>query len=453
MQASVTALAFLSFLFSSSVFAESGHQTYLIAGRLEAEKAIQQKTNRLAEMQQTYAELGDRARVIARNKPKTEGYFHSTKEQKQAIDDLAQQIKEIKFAIARHPDWVQPRLHLDELRVGAVGYLKYPKDATTKEPSSPLGPGNGRARAVVGGFGETRQALEEIAAMQRLRMERILDDREKMSRTPVELQVIQVISNREFIATTYGLTLAICNFDTADLVDEAKVLMTKPLVVERTKSYVNILGARVTVFELHCIEGIKGDLEDENKNAGAKPIIRNWSDRSDRFRVQAELLDVAGKSLQLKKINGELVAVAIESLCDVDKSFVESFVDPMQTPDLQVRNAADLASPTGYRNKPSTNAAQSKDSSNRIAWENMSYKTVFRYQEKSRWKEFDASGATIRDIVETERNDDYVQFTFLDRQHQIRLYGDHAEIFKDDRWQWVANGRWINEADQNAPKN
>lgn len=78
----------------------------------------------------------------------------------------------------------------------------------------------------------------------------------------------------------------------------------------------------------------------------------------------------------------------------------------------------------------------------RMVWLNNSYKTVFRQDADGKWREFDSAGKFIRDVKELSRNEKFVEVMLVDRQHLMRIFEEHAEIYKDGKWQWVAHGVW-----------
>ena len=81
----------------------------------------------------------------------------------------------------------------------------------------------------------------------------------------------------------------------------------------------------------------------------------------------------------------------------------------------------------------------------RKAWRNISYNTTFFHREGDAWEEVNLSGKLEKKVRELSRNNDYVEVMLIERQHLLRLFKDHAEMLKDGRWQWVANGEWILE--------
>ena len=56
----------------------------------------------------------------------------------------------------------------------------------------------------------------------------------------------------------------------------------------------------------------------------AKPAsgLRMWSDRSGKFKVEAELVGVADGKVQLKRKDGQTVEVPLERLSDEDQKFI-----------------------------------------------------------------------------------------------------------------------------------
>lgn len=81
----------------------------------------------------------------------------------------------------------------------------------------------------------------------------------------------------------------------------------------------------------------------------------------------------------------------------------------------------------------------------RKVWKNVTYNTVFYFRQGDSWDEINGAGKLERKVKELDRTDKYVEILLIDRSHLMRLYKNHADMFKDGRWQWIANGSWIEE--------
>jgi hypothetical protein len=57
-------------------------------------------------------------------------------------------------------------------------------------------------------------------------------------------------------------------------------------------------------------------------DAPAASALRTWSDATGKFRIEAELVNVEGGAVNLKKKNGELVSVPLVKLSKADQEFI-----------------------------------------------------------------------------------------------------------------------------------
>jgi hypothetical protein len=103
------------------------------------------------------------------------------------------------------------------------------------------------------------------------------------------------------------------------------------------KSGVNALGLVVTRYPgtpaASLAEAKLAELGEEVPAAGSTPptqpspteaITRIWTDSTGKFRVEAELIAVAGGKVQLKKSDdGAVIAVPLDKLSEEDRRFLE----------------------------------------------------------------------------------------------------------------------------------
>lgn len=297
---------------------------HIESGTAKARELYDQKKAELAKLESELDEISDRSRIVRRGQPAAPGYFASTREQRAAVQSLASRIKALKEEIWQMPPWVQPDLHLDSLQLGATGILRYPRNATSKEPAEEATRSSRSPRPVVGGFDSTRQAMAGIQAMQEQRRQEILSKRAAVAAMPVEVEVIQVLSQDELVGTAYGITFIMTGIDTSGIVDEAIIVADNPFAIERTRSYENAIGTTTTVFELRQLNDEVMQLLNASVPRIHPDRLRTWSDRTGSFTVEAELVSRQGHEIVLRKSDGERIAVPASRLSKEDLEYVDT---------------------------------------------------------------------------------------------------------------------------------
>ncbi|AMV34975.1 hypothetical protein VN12_22805 [Pirellula sp. SH-Sr6A] len=88
-------------------------------------------------------------------------------------------------------------------------------------------------------------------------------------------------------------------------------------------------------------------------------------------------------------------------------------------------------------------AGQTSSPQQRRVWDNQTYSTKISQQNGDNWVEVRYSGKLERKVRKVAETDQYIEILLLDRQHLMRLYKDHADIYINGKWGWVANGKWV----------
>lgn len=89
--------------------------------------------------------------------------------------------------------------------------------------------------------------------------------------------------------------------------------------------------------------------------------------------------------------------------------------------------------------------------SGRTNWANETYDCTFRWVKGKMWEEVDnKTGQVNFTYQETSRSKESIEIFCPKRKYQIRLLSKTLELKKDDKWTWVANGKW--EAVNSSPK-
>jgi hypothetical protein len=74
---------------------------------------------------------------------------------------------------------------------------------------------------------------------------------------------------------------------------------------------------------------------------------------------------------------------------------------------------------------------------------NLSYNTIIQHVGNKDWEEFDnKTGRLHLRYVEKARTADYLEVICPARNQELRFYAKRAELKKDGKWEWVANGHW-----------
>ncbi|NNE00376.1 MAG: hypothetical protein HKN47_23910 [Pirellulaceae bacterium] len=71
----------------------------------------------------------------------------------------------------------------------------------------------------------------------------------------------------------------------------------------------------------------------EKPNSGSDPAgIREWTDKTGRYKIQAELIDVSDDVAKLKRDDGKLIQIPISKLSDEDATIAKNFAPPEDSP-------------------------------------------------------------------------------------------------------------------------
>jgi hypothetical protein len=197
-----------------------------------------------------------------------------------------------------------------------------------------------------------------------------------------------------------------------------------------------------------AIEIFLADME-KAKSVIQLQLNKQEAEARERGNVKAvEEIKLASEAFSSKGVLPKRVSAAVyeaqvkkaaDRLAQINKSLVKSLL--MAQRDTKARELGDsLERIISPGNRPESALAKSTDS--RKSWRNDSYKGIFRHVTGANWEELDSKGKLLRKVKELDRNDKFIEILLVDRQHLVRLYSDHADIHKDGRWQWVANGAW-----------
>jgi outer membrane protein assembly factor BamB/thiol-disulfide isomerase/thioredoxin len=101
--------------------------------------------------------------------------------------------------------------------------------------------------------------------------------------------------------------------------------------VEYSKSYIETLtpntGEKSQDKEENAVQDeVAKDEPSEDDLSSPKPKVREWWDAKGKHSVKAELVNVEGRTVTLKKANGKSVSLPITKLSEADRRYLESFV-------------------------------------------------------------------------------------------------------------------------------
>lgn len=84
---------------------------------------------------------------------------------------------------------------------------------------------------------------------------------------------------------------------------------------------------------------------------------RTWTDKTGKFTVEAELVEVKNEKVVLKKSNGENIAVALDRLSVADRRYLQSLAKPGLQPSVEAGTRAQLSLPDALTEPPTWNDA------------------------------------------------------------------------------------------------
>jgi hypothetical protein len=155
---------------------------------------------------------------------------------------------------------------------------------------------------------------------------------------------------------------------------------------------------------------------------------RTWADTTGKFQVAAAYLSHNSSDVTLVKEDGQQVRAPLSKLCAEDLKWLDATQHPV--PDLANTNTQ--ASKTDQAKRPTTR------------WLNTSYDTTIYQIAEGRWAERDNKTQKVKwQLKETGCDGDSIELYLADRDQIVRLTATRMEIKKENRWEWLSNGKWI----------
>lgn len=144
---------------------------------------------------------------------------------------------------------------------------------------------------------------------------------------PAEVEVMQVIGERSFLAKFGKSIFVVENWNTSSLADGNRTTLNTWGEVKGTTSYTTPLGTTNTVFVVSVTP--KADVEaaikycEANKTKDIRYYRRTWTDVSGKFSVEAEILNMTPKGAALKKDNGDTITIERGKLSAKDREWLK----------------------------------------------------------------------------------------------------------------------------------
>jgi len=150
--------------------------------------------------------------------------------------------------------------------------------------------------------------------------------------------------------------------------------------------------------------------------------------------------------LQSDRAKKKLEATNKNIIKNLTESGSEQIVALFQTKLSEALDPGLKKNPLDLITKVSKDPGQMQEAANdtRKIWKLVTYQAHIKWRKGDEWEEFDdASGALKWHYREMDRNDKYIELLLIERNHPIRLYSDHADIFLEGNWGFVATGEWL----------
>lgn len=136
------------------------------------------------------------------------------------------------------------------------------------------------------------------------------------------VQAFQILDDKSLLAKIDGQIVFIDHFSTAGMTDKS-ILPDVPFVVVGTKRYEATVGSN-TVMHLQKISDEK--INELNRSITPEikypPRLRQWSDATKKFNVEAELVSLEKNTVTLVKPTGEKIQLPMNKLSADDKNYV-----------------------------------------------------------------------------------------------------------------------------------
>lgn len=306
---------------------------------------------------------------------------------------------------------------------------------------------------------EIDESIERVIAQ--------LDAIEEETRSKGDLQKLEKVSEWRTAFTERGELFDTVNRDEYDLVRKKSVAMLadrkKAIIVRLLESKQDASAQQIDSEFRDLIDPFQADLFARwsvavklyhNELTSAKSLIlTQLSKKEEQARENAlpSAVEEAKSAIKvfkergiiMKGVNTSVYEMRLKSARDklerVNKSLVRSLLlakkdgkarDMLNRFELEINSVA----------KSESNGLQVKK---RKTWENESYQTRIQQIQSGDWTEVKRNGKLERKLKEVAKNEKFIEVLMLDRRQPMRLYDDHADIFKDGKWIWVAKGSWI----------
>jgi hypothetical protein len=116
------------------------------------------------------------------------------------------------------------------------------------------------------------------------------------------------------------------------------------------------------------------------------------------------------------------------------------------SPQLDAQTSQGDANSSGYKNvtRATRPTGQTLLPPEYNEWINESYDSTLRHVRDNEWTEFNNKDGTVRlRYVERGRSEDRVELFCPERNQEIRFLPNRAELRKNGKWEWIANGHWV----------
>lgn len=275
--------------------------------------------------------------------------------------------------------------------------------------------------------------------------------------------------------------LLLHGLDCSKVTDGARFILQRPVAITGAQSYKAVSGASKTVLVIECDESKVSKILAVQLKKDEEAGFRTWkytavSDKSSSkgkstakskssLVVWARLVEFKGSKVQLEFKNGSPVTVPIEKLSQADQKYTREEMkrrraasqvteSPQELPatDGKVGSTAESREDRAQTDEKENVAAT--DENDRLEWLNASYNTTLRHVKGKEWAEFDnKTGKVHLKYTETARTKDSLEVFCAERKQELRFLANKAELKKDGKWGWVANGHWVAAAsDSKDPK-
>lgn len=222
-------------------------------------------------------------------------------ERKAVRESLQRKILSIKTQLWTAEEWMKPRM--EKLEPGAFGFLRQGFELFVGRSKQLSQDDVGRLPAPARRFANTEHV-------------------EVMDAHPL-VKVFQIIDEDELLIKINNQVAYVSDWPTEGMVDKMP-FPDWPMYVVGTRRYEAAIGSN-TVFELKPIpepllKELYSKITDEVKHPSR---IRQWTDKTGKFSVQAELVSLEEKTATLKKTDGEKISLPLTRLSKTDREYCQ----------------------------------------------------------------------------------------------------------------------------------